>query len=539
MASKILVFGSCAGKVNAAIAKAAQINSSAAGPFEALILLGNIFPADTPDDVITGVLTGEITFALPTYFYLTADTADRIKRAAQEDANNIATNLTCAGVAGIVTTERGVKIGFASTEASAFDIEKLKAQSDVDVLVTDQWPQYITLLSNTATRNNIAEATDKTNAKATELAQRLQPRYHFSPTQSNSFWEREPFKSEGFLNREGAGGERAVRFISLANFGNAEKQKWFYAFNITVPYVPSVLPIDTTANPFIEGVKLAALQKHVTDEDLIYGSSRAVDKRKLDDSNDDKARDKFSRRDLRGGRRRGGMNTRPERYVDPSSCFFCLSNPQLAQHFIVSIGDESYITTAKGPLPMSDSKELQCPGHVLIVPFSHSATLASIEDVDSRQNTQLELAKYRKAIQSMYSKHGYMQVAFEISRLNGIHFHVQVIPVPDDKYQKVKPEFEYASEKNGYKLEVRAADDNELEQSDFFKVYLHDGSRLYVPLLPDVRFDLQFGRKVLAAVLGFPERSDWRTCVQEEKDEIRDAEQFKTIFKEFDFTMQE
>ncbi|KAK9368417.1 CwfJ C-terminus 1-domain-containing protein-like protein [Lipomyces kononenkoae] len=238
------------------------------------------------------------------------------------------------------------------------------------------------------------------------------------------------------------------------------------------------------------------------------------------------------------------VNSRPRserKPVDPSTCFFCLSNPQLAQHFIVSIGEESYVTTAKGPLPLSDSQGLDCPGHILIIPLSHSPTLASIPDSTTRKDTMTEMVKYRRSVEKMLAQHGYVAVGFEISRHSGIHFHVQVIPVPDSKVVAVKSEFERAAKKNGYTVIERDEEDNDGgdDDEDFFKVYLGGKKILYISLSPEVRFDLQFGRKVLATILGLPERSDWKSCVQDEKDEVKDAEQFKTLFKPYDFTLPE
>src|SRR6202012_6067357 len=55
----------------------------------------------------------------------------------------------------------------------------------------------------------------------------------------------------------------------------------------------------------------------------------------------------------------------------PDQCFFCLSNPSIATHLITSIGNESYLTTAKGPLPTPKTfPSLGFPGHMLIIPFT-------------------------------------------------------------------------------------------------------------------------------------------------------------------------
>jgi hypothetical protein len=52
-----------------------------------------------------------------------------------------------------------------------------------------------------------------------------------------------------------------------------------------------------------------------------------------------------------------------------------------------------------------------------------------------------------------------------------------------------------------------------------------------------VRFSLQFGRVVLAKLLGLEKRIQWRDCAQTEEEESRDIEAFKNAFKEYDFTL--
>lgn len=52
-------------------------------------------------------------------------------------------------------------------------------------------------------------------------------------------------------------------------------------------------------------------------------------------------------------------------------CWFCLSNPAVTKHLIVSIGSETYLTFPKGPLlPTPAAGEVGVPGggHVLIIP---------------------------------------------------------------------------------------------------------------------------------------------------------------------------
>ena len=59
-----------------------------------------------------------------------------------------------------------------------------------------------------------------------------------------------------------------------------------------------------------------------------------------------------------------------------------------------------------------------------------------------------------------------------------------------------------------------------------------------LPLSEGFRFDLQFGRRVMAKLLGLEGRMNWRDCGQSDE-EKRDAEAFKEAFKKFDFSLEE
>lgn len=78
---------------------------------------------------------------------------------------------------------------------------------------------------------------------------RSRPKYAFSG-EKNLFWEREPFVYPAAANSEGeeARPQNATRFLSLGKFGNASKQRWFYAFTVS-PGAGDV-PTDVTPCPF-------------------------------------------------------------------------------------------------------------------------------------------------------------------------------------------------------------------------------------------------------------------------------------------------
>jgi hypothetical protein len=73
-------------------------------------------------------------------------------------------------------------------------------------------------------------------------------------------------------------------------------------------------------------------------------------------------------------------------YSVADECWFCLSNPNIAKHLIVAVGNECYLTLPKGQLIPTHGQtksrndgisSVPGGGHVLIVPIAHFPTLAS------------------------------------------------------------------------------------------------------------------------------------------------------------------
>ena len=53
-------------------------------------------------------------------------------------------------------------------------------------------------------------------------------------------------------------------------------------------------------------------------------------------------------------------------------------------------------------------------------------------------------------------------------------------------------------------------------------------------------FPIQFGREVLASpeILNIPDRVDWRPCTVSKEEETEMTQQFRELFKPFDFTLE-
>ncbi|OAD67343.1 CCHC-type zinc finger transcription factor, partial [Phycomyces blakesleeanus NRRL 1555(-)] len=218
------------------------------------------------------------------------------------------------------------------------------------------------------------------------------------------------------------------------------------------------------------------------------------------------------------------------------ACWFCLANPKLAKHLIASIGTQVYATLAKGPLVMPGMPEATVPGggHILLIPITHYPTLNKIPG-ESRTEVIDEMEKYKMALKSMYDKYNQDMVVIEMSResISGLsHAHVQVVAVPKNKSENLENLI-----KNEFELRNMAFVDQNDPEVSYFKIDIPNG-KSFVYIIPTrLKFNMQFGRLLLAKALGHPEREDWKACSQTIDEERNATEDFKKAFKSFDFTI--
>ncbi|OSX65607.1 hypothetical protein POSPLADRAFT_1044935 [Postia placenta MAD-698-R-SB12] len=247
-----------------------------------------------------------------------------------------------------------------------------------------------------------------------------------------------------------------------------------------------------------------------------------------------------------GGGRHGGRGQRgPPKEIAPDECWFCLSNPNLAKHLIVSIGTECYVTLPKGQIVPThtaadhpNAPAVPGGGHVLIVPITHYPTYSSIPP-DLAAPIVQETERYKAALQAMFAKHKAAFVAFEVGRLSakGGHAHVQIVPVPDKFKHSVEQAFLDEGQRLGIQFETDP--DAALEacsggRGSYFRVDLPDGRKMVHLMRDSVPFSIQFGREVLVSLLGMQDRFDWKACLQSEEEDKADVQAFKTAFAPFD-----
>lgn len=529
--------------------------------FQLALILGDLFvnPAEASpedDERLENLLKCGINVPLPTYFtlgkhYLPQRIVDKLENSDDEVCPNLyflgkrSTTKTSEGFR-IVTLGGslypGIPAGLSKDKHLPFhtegDAKALHGANSADILVTSNWPTSI----HSGSRIRLPEGTEEPPAEqcVADLCSALKPRYHFS-TSDSFFYEREPFFHISEDNQPEI--SSITRFISLAAHNNPSKQKWLYAFSLDPNAAPPLtMPPGTTVTP------LGPSRKRQRESDQPRSYSR------FSNHNGDHYRPKKRTRQAPSG---------------PQECFFCLSNPNLATHVITSIGNDAYLTLAKGPLSTSSTyPTLKFPAHILIIPLSHSPTLASITPTESKVSTFKEMQHYRQSLQSLLdssSKGALGAVTWESSRAEGIHTHWQFLPVAADLIKKglVEAAFKVEAENEKYPaIKTMEIGDGTTEQGDFFRVWIwrpaekeREGDddeddedeqekketekSLILPLSAEFRFNLQFGRIVMAKLLGLEARTNWKDFVQSDDEDKKDAEAFKAAFKAFDFSLEE
>lgn len=536
------MIGAVNGQLTAVFGKLSALHAK--NNFAFALIVGDLFAApeiSAPDhaDQLQQFIDGKLEVPLPTYFALGRRALpNEVVERLSANSGELCPNLYFLGRRTTVKTSEGVKIvALGGAHASAVedkssqteysplhtpeDVKVLRGANTADILVTSEWPADI----RTGSKAAFSGENHVSQQDIVELCTVLKPRYHFSA--SDAFLEREPFFH---AQEEETSGYQITRFLSLAPYGNSNKQKWIYAFSLdTSATPPTTIPAGTTASPLTFAIK----------------------KRKAPAA-DPQAFSRFGNGES-GPRQRGKKRQRMP--PNPSECFFCLSNSNVATHLITSIGNSSYVTTAKGPLSTSETfSTLGFPSHMLIIPLEHSPTLAMIQDSESRKETIVEMHRYRLALQQMLTARSGSApeaeklgaVTWEINRAGGVHVHWQFLPVPQDLINRglVEAAFRVEAENESYPaFETSTVSTDVAAEGDCVKVTIWspdtEEKTMILPLDSSFRFDLQFGRRVLAKLLGLENRSHWQDCGQSEADETKDADTFKEAFKPYDFSLED
>ncbi|WPK22801.1 hypothetical protein PUMCH_000014 [Australozyma saopauloensis] len=465
------------------VVKKINTQNSKIGPLAAVILLGSL-----PDVKIENELD------VPTYF---------IKSNNSQSEQETSKNLIGVKAPSVTKLPCGVTMAFVDTQS-----KDIKAIADyagtADLMFTYHWPQAIAATER---------LTLVGNRTLDPIVQSLRPRYHFAVgSDKGRHFEYPAFAWDN---------ERICRFISLGR--EKTGTKWFYAFGLGNEK-DNVSGCCT--NPFLVEPK-PELSPIVTE--LVDTKEQKLQRLKRHTEEESEAREPEVKRPR----------------VTPDTCFFCLLNPKVETHMIVSIGRCSYLTIAKGPLTLP-LRNLNLSGHAILVPLDHTPT-ASLPT-----ETSEELQKYQSSIAAAFHLKGFAVVFFEISRPENVHYHIQMVPIPENLLAEhfdraLQNRLQVNNEKfaNNQNLEFTKClpDDGKMEdltKNSFVRFTLFENLmllRYYVaPVIDDKTLDLQFPRRVLAFLLKTPKRQNWDRCRQTLAEESNECEKFKNFYQPFDFT---
>ena len=196
-------------------------------------------------------------------------------------------------------------------------------------------------------------------------------------------------------------------------------------------------------------------------------------------------------------------------------CWFCLASDDCEKHLITGVYDLCYSAMPKGPVH---------PGHVLLIPVHHSskgafADPAVAEEIESTKR------KLREHASRVYDMDLFV---FEraIETIHGYHTHVQCVPVERGLGVKLQATMMAQAKKIGMTLRELSSDLNlkavvtdDDSSSGYFYIEVPDIRSTYKRFLyrqdadSGLRIPLQFGREILAAVLGKPQLAHWKSCV--------------------------
>ncbi|KAK6374232.1 hypothetical protein LTR64_002339 [Lithohypha guttulata] len=585
MATKILVVGPVNGQFEKAFSKISKLHAKT--DFAFALVAGNLFGPGGEEGQLQALLSGSLSIPLPTYFTI-GDTA--LPQTVQErlEANGeVCSNLLYLGRKGTLTTTEGVKIIFLggkqvqnednlTQSIGKYDplfleneARALQGAHSAHILLTNQWCARIENGSNIPLPEDV-QITQSSIAVA-NLCATLKPRYQFCPSTSTS-WKREPFvwPMDYSENAE----TQVTRFEALGDISQ-KASDWISAFTL-----------DISKPATSEGAQRAA--------PFTLVSPRGKRKRNALEADPYPGR----RFDTTGNNHHGRKNKKHKQSYDPNNCFMCLGKPQFAAEMVVSIADESFITSLRGTLPtQSTFPQLKSSGNLMIIPMYHAADETSHgKRARSEMESEFrEMTRYRHALQHMLQARGNSQlgaVCWEVNRTGIRHFHWQWIACPQDMVGKglVEAAFKIAAEKNDHeKFHICDPDQLLLDRgSDYFRVWiwssqaslLANGNKasngnangnkdvpitsslveqadaiaagvdersvvppgtsetsMYFELPSDQRFNVQFGRTVMSGLLKLENRADWRSVPLEDGDEGRDAEAWKEDLGEFDFAM--
>lgn len=469
MATKILVVGPIQGHIEKAFQKISKLHAKT--DFAFAIAIGDLFSQDRSHET-QALLNGSVVVPLPTYFTVGDYRLPESVQDKLESSGEVCSNLFYLGRKGTLTTSEGIKLVFLggrevqSEESVTQTIGKydplflrneaqvLHGANNAHILLTNQWPAGIDNGSTVAIPEHLE--TSSSTIQVSNLCAVLKPRYHISCSPSAN-WKREPFLWPIDYSPDADMETKVTRFESMGGI-LLKNSEWISAFSL-----------DPSKPASSEGAQRSAP----------FRKASPHPKRKRDAMAPDSYPGRFDRSNDRHG---GGRHSKKRRTNDPNDCFMCLGKPTFSADMVISIADESFLTSLRGPLSTVDTfPKLSSTGNLMIIPMYHAADeTAHGRRPTSEVKTEFnEMTRYRHALQDMLLAKGQGElgaVCWEVNRTGIRHFHWQWIACPASFISQglVDAAFKIMAEKNEQEKFQPCRPDEPLSDrhSDYFRVWI-------------------------------------------------------------------
>ncbi|KAK4727680.1 hypothetical protein R3W88_032597 [Solanum pinnatisectum] len=590
---KILLCGDVLGRLNQLFKRVSSVNK-AAGPFDALLCVGQFFP-DSVEGIeeFNGYIEGRSKILIPTYFIgdygagspkiLSEALKDPSNKGFKMEGLRVCDNLywlkgsgkfSLHGLSVAYLSGRRTPSGTQFGTYSQDDVDALRALAEdpgtVDIFLTyPLWPSGVT---NGTTSKAPVEISDSSGSDPTvsELVTEIKPRYHVAGT-AGVYFDREPYANVDALH--------ATRFLGLAPVGNKDKQKFIHAISPTPASTMSktelsAKPSNTTLCPYTNVDKAAPPDGATkrpgdsTSESQYWRYDVSKKKQKHGDGGGDRLCFKFASCGScpRGNQCQFRHDEEASEQYSRGVCFDFLNKGKCEKgpdcnfkHSLQEEGDrsasgaassnrsrecwfclsspnvESHLITSVGEYYYCAlAKGPLTPDHVLIMPIEHTPNTLSLP-----LGCEKELEQLQSSLKAYFKKQGKEAVFFEFVFKRGSHANLQVVPIPSSRASAVRDIFNLAADKLGFKLtmvkEGRQALRTQFDRScSLFYVEVPGGDIFSHVIEENEKFPAQFGREVLAGLLNIADRADWRNCKVGKEEETKMVERFKNGFQEYD-----
>ncbi|XP_021715122.1 zinc finger CCCH domain-containing protein 64-like isoform X1 [Chenopodium quinoa] len=511
---RILLSGDANGRLSQLFKRVLSVNKSA-GPFDALLCVGQFFPESIEQlEEFMEYTDGRREIPIPTYFigdYGVA--APKVLSAAVKDPGNQGFKLDGLRVChnlywlkgGGKFTLFGLSVAYLSGRQSPSgqqfgtysqdDVDALRALAEepgiVDLFLTNEWPSGV---RNRIAANDLSHGiSDSLGSDSTvaELVAEIKPRYHIAGSKA-VFYAREPYSNVDAVH--------VTRFFGLAPVGNKEKQKFMHAISPTPALTMSAAeistkPPNTTISPYtnVDDTPSTETTKRPGDSSLEEQYWRYdVKKQRKGDGNAEKLCFKFlssgscprednchfrhdpeAREQYRGGVCFDFLNKgKCER--DPD----CQFKHKLVEEGETNLNKRSRSNNAttnrskecwfclsspnvESHLIITVGENIYCAlakgplvdDHVLLLPVEHSPSTLSLPP-----DCQRELYKNQSSLRMYCKTQRKEYIFFELISIRGTHANLQAVPIPQTKASSVKNIFNLAAKKLGFEFETIKGD---------------------------------------------------------------------------------